>query len=95
MTLSTPAHSAQICLDVTFSDAVVYAGSTDFVFNLDPDLGTRLILRSAHESENLVGSDALLGDAVDGPAEADPDRLGRLHRLCFEEGRVHIELAEG
>ncbi len=80
------------CLrDAVYEDAVLHAGSTDFVFVLAG--GMSVTLRIANDAGSAVGADALLALQDDGPAEASPARLGLAHDLCQEDGAVRISLA--
>lgn len=78
------------CFEARFADAVVYAGATDFVFELAS--GEKLSVRSSHEGIPISGTTPLLGTAQDGPAEAATDRLGRIHRLCVAHDGIKIRL---
>jgi hypothetical protein len=79
------------CFEARYTDAVVYAGATDFVFELKS--GERFSVRSSHESQPIPGSAPLLGDAHDGPAEAAAARLGKTHVLCVVDNRITVHLA--
>ena len=78
------------CFKARYADAVVYAGATDFVFELAS--GERFSVRSSHEGILISGSTPLLGTAQDGPAEAATDRLGRIHLLCVAHDGIKIRL---
>jgi hypothetical protein len=78
------------CLKARYADAVVYAGATDFVFELAS--GEKLSVRSSHEGIPISGSTPLLGTGHDGPAAAATDRLGRLHLLCVTKDGIKIRL---
>jgi len=81
-----------VCVVGTYQDAVLYAGATDYVFELDN--GTRFSVREEHGGDPLPGADALLGTATDGPAEPTAARLGQAHAICFKAGGPTIELAD-
>jgi hypothetical protein len=81
-----------VCLVGTYQDAVLYAGATDYVFELDD--GTRFSIRWEHGGHPLPGTAALLGTATDGPAEPTPARIGMAHIICFDAGGPKIKLAD-
>ena len=78
------------CFKARYADAVVYAGATDFVFELAS--GEKLSVRSSHEGIPISGTNPLLGTEHDGPVEAAADRLGRIHRLCVAHDGIKIRL---
>jgi hypothetical protein len=78
------------CFEARYTDAVVYAGATDFVFELKS--GERFRLRNSHDSKPIPGSAPLLGRAQDGPAEPASARLGRMHLLCVAKDGITIHL---
>jgi len=78
------------CFQARYADVVVYAGATDFVFELAS--GEKLSIRSSHDGIPVPGSTPLLGTAHDGPAEAATDRLGRIHLLCVANNGIKIRL---
>lgn len=78
------------CFKARYADAVVYAGATEFVFELAS--GEKLSVRSSHEDVPISGTIPLLGTGHDGPAEAATDRLGRIHLLCVASDGIKIRL---
>lgn len=82
----------QACFEASYADAVVYAGATDFVFELAS--GEKLSIRSSNDSSPIFGSAPLLGPAHEGPAEATTDRLGRIHLICVANDGVKIRLSD-
>jgi hypothetical protein len=67
---------------LTLADALLNAGSTDYVFTLPS--GAVLTLRAEHGSPDAAAFEGFLLPATDGPAEADPARIGQSHRVCFD-----------
>lgn len=78
----------ETCFEARYADAVIYAGATDFVFQLAS--GEQFNVRSSHEDRPVAGSTPLLGTARDAPAEAAADRLGRIHVLCIAHDGITI-----
>jgi len=65
---------------LVFSDAILSAGSTEYIFE-----GTELhhlSIHIAHEVTKHQGFETLLASATDGPAEANPDQIGKAFSLC-------------
>ena len=79
------------CFEARYADAVVYAGATDFVFELAS--GEKFSIRSSNDHSPVFGSAPLLGPAHEGPAEATTDRLGRIHFICVAHDGVKIRLS--
>jgi len=82
----------QNCFEASYADAVVYAGATDFVFELAS--GEKFSIRSSNDGSPISGSTPLLGPAHEGPAEATTDRLGRIHLVCVANDGVKIRLSD-
>ncbi len=66
---------------LTFQDALLNAGSTDYVFTLPS--GAVLTLRAEHGSPDASAFDGFLAPAADGPAEANSASIGNNYQLCF------------
>lgn len=66
-------------------NAVVHAGSTDYVFRAAE--GVHLLVRIDNEAAGADGLEGFVALQADGPAEANPERIGRPYTLCFA-GRV-------
>ncbi|MGI9418695.1 MAG: hypothetical protein ACR2RA_12750 [Geminicoccaceae bacterium] len=80
------------CLrNAIYDDAILHAGSTDYVFLLES--GVSLTLRMPNGESASAAADALIAVQEDGPAEASQERLGRAHDLCYDDGRVEISLS--
>ena len=80
------------CFEARYADVVVYAGATDFVFELAS--GETLSIRSSNDGSPISGSTPLLGPAHEGPAEATTDRLGRIHLVCIANDGIKIRLSD-
>ena len=80
------------CFEARYTDAVVYAGATDFVFELAS--GENLSIGSSNDGSPISGGTPLLGPAHEGPAEATTDRLGRIHLVCIANDGIKIRLSD-
>jgi hypothetical protein len=77
------ARPRPLCLDLVYRDALVNAGSTDYVFERSPAVG--LWLRVEHATDDAAAFAGLTVPGSDGPAEPDPARLGRPYAVCFTD----------
>jgi hypothetical protein len=77
-----------------FRDAVLYSGSTHFVFELDGGVEMVLVEYNDPGAAEVDGSDLLLFQPGDGPAEANRKVIGKPIEICIlkNSGGVRLEL---
>lgn len=75
--------------NLVFTDALVHAGATDFVFQISEHADVALRMRN--EISKGASFDILIVTNSDGPAEANQELVGDSFELCIEGDRPFLK----